>query len=282
MVRIVVDSACDLTKEKADALNLDFMPLKTIFGEEEFLDGITLSHEDFFKKLEECDDLPTTSQVSPYDFETKFEEIRKAGDTAVVITISSLLSGTFQSATIAASEYEDIVFPVDSKTLCLAEQNLVLYAVELRDKGLSAKEIAAELDRVKDRSKLFALFDTIEYVSRGGRVSKAIAIAGNLLSIKPIISTDKGEVIIPGKARGMKKGFSLLKDTVNGCRGVDFSMPACLGYSGLSDDILQKFIGENPEFLDGKLGTLPISTVGSTVGTHAGPGAICIAFFEVE
>lgn len=282
MVRIVVDSACDLTKEKADTLNLDFMPLKTIFGKEEFLDGITLSHEDFFKKLEECDDLPTTSQVSPYDFETKFDEIKKAGDTAVVITISSLLSGTFQSATIAASEYEDIVFPVDSKTLCLAEQNLVLYAVELRDKGLSAKEIAAELDRVKDRSKLFALFDTIEYVSRGGRVSKAIAIAGNLLSIKPIISTDKGEVIIPGKARGMKKGFSLLKDTVNGCRGADFSMPACLGYSGISDDILQKFIGENPEFLDGKLGTLPISTVGSTVGTHAGPGAICIAFFEVE
>ena len=90
MVRIVVDSACDLTKEKADALNLDFMPLKTIFGKEEFLDGITLSHEDFFKKLEECDDLPTTSQVSPYDFETKFDEIKKAGDTAVVITISSL------------------------------------------------------------------------------------------------------------------------------------------------------------------------------------------------
>lgn len=196
MVRIVIDSASDIELEKAKELNLDFMPLKTIFGEDEYLDGVTITHEQFFEKLIECGTMPTTSQISPYDFEKKFEEIKAAGDTAVVITLSSLLSGTYQSATIAASDYEDCVTVVDSLNVCIGEQNLVMLAVRLRDQGLSASEIAAELEEAKHHIKVLAVFDTLEYLKRGGRISKTAAWAGNMLSIKPVISIEKGEVAI--------------------------------------------------------------------------------------
>ena len=122
------------------------MPLKTIFGETEYLDGVTISHKEFYEKLIECGTIPTTSQVSPHDFEAKFKEVKEAGDTAVVICLSSLLSGTYQSAHIALDGYEDCITLVDSLNVCLGEQILVLYAVKLRDEGLSAKEIAEKLD----------------------------------------------------------------------------------------------------------------------------------------
>ena len=112
-VRIVVDSACDLTKMQAEELGLDYISLKTIFGEEEYLDGTTLSHEEFYEKLIECGTIPTTSQIPPYEFERKFREIKEAGDVAVVITLSSLLSGTYQSAVIALEGYEDCIYLVD-------------------------------------------------------------------------------------------------------------------------------------------------------------------------
>jgi DegV family protein with EDD domain len=121
-VRIIVDSASDLTKERADALNLDYMPLKTIFGETEYLDGVTISHKEFYEKLIECGTIPTTSQVSPHDFEAKFKEVKEAGDTAVVICLSSLLSGTYQSAHIALDGYEDCIrdFALKNKSPCSA------------------------------------------------------------------------------------------------------------------------------------------------------------------
>ena len=242
MVRIVIDSASDIELEKAKELNLDFMPLKTIFGEDEYLDGVTITHEQFFEKLIECGTMPTTSQISPYDFEKKFEEIKAVGDTAVVITLSSLLSGTYQSATIAASDYEDCVTVVDSLNVCIGEQNLVMLAVRLRDQGLSASEIAAELEEAKHRIKVLAVFDTLEYLKRGGRISKTAAWAGNVLSIKPVISIEKGEVAILGKARGSKNGNNMLIQQINQSNGIDFSMPYSLAYSGLSDVLLQKYV----------------------------------------
>lgn len=151
-LRIIIDSASDITKERADALGLDYMPLKTIFGDEEYLDGVTLSHHAFYEKLIESGVFPTTSQVTPHEFEKKYKEIREAGDTAVVITLSSLLSGTYQSAHIALDGYEDCIHLVDSKNLCIGEQNLIMYAVRLRGQGLSAEEIAAKLEERRRRS----------------------------------------------------------------------------------------------------------------------------------
>lgn len=280
-VRIVIDSACDITKRKADEMHLDFMPLRTIFGEEEYLDGITITHEEFYEKLIECGAIPTTSQVTPYDFQKKFKEIRDAGDTAVVITLTSLLSGTYQSAVMALDGYEDCICLVDSLNLSLGIQNLVLYAVRLRDKGMSAAEIAAELERVKNKIVVLAVFDTLEYLKQGGRISKSAAWAGTMLSIKPVISVVKGEVVILGKARGSKNGNNMLIENVRQNGGIDFSMPYCLGYSGLDDTLLQKYIKDSSALWEGKTDYLPISTIGSVIGTHAGPGAIGVSFFHM-
>lgn len=279
-VRIIIDSASDLTKEQADALGLDFLPLKTIFGEEEYLDGINLSHRQFYEKLIEGDCLPTTSQISPHDFEQIYEDVKKKGDSAVVITLSSKLSGTFQSANIALDDYEDCITIVDSENVCLGEQILVMYACRLRDEGASATEIANALNQRKKDVRVLALLDTLEYLKRGGRISKTAALAGNLLSIKPVIAIVDGEVAVLGKARGSKNGCNMLREEISKCNGIDFSMPLCLGFTGLDDTLLQKYIKDNADLWESHIEKLPISSIGSTIGTHTGPGGICVAFFS--
>lgn len=278
-VKIVVDSACDLTKQRADALDLTFLSLKTIFGGEEYSDGITMSHREFYEKLIESGDMPSTSQIPPHDFEEVFAQIKKDGDTAVVITLSAKLSGTFQSAAIAQEGYEDCVFLVDSETVSLGEQILVLLACRLRDEGRSAADIAQILEERKRDIRLIALLDTLEYLRRGGRISGAAAIAGNLLSIKPVITVKEGEVAILGKARGSKNGNNMLIQEINKTNGIDFSLPFVLGYTGLDDSLLQKYIADSEALWKGQVSDLPITTIGSTIGTHAGPGAIGVAFF---
>lgn len=280
-VRIIIDSASDLTKERADALGLDFLPLKTIFGEEEFLDGITMTHRQFYEKLIEVDAIPTTSQISPHDYGVVYEDVRAKGDTAVVITLSGKLSGSFQSARIALEGYEDCIQLVDSENVCLGEQILVLFACRLREEGRSAAEIAAALEEEKKKVRVIALLDTLEYLRRGGRISATAAFAGNLLSIKPVIAIVDGEVAVLGKARGSKNGNNMLMEEIRKCGGIDYTMPFCLGYTGLDDSLLQKYITDSASLWKDKVTELPISTIGSTIGTHTGPGGICVAFFAV-
>ena len=170
---------------------------------------------------------------------------------------------------------------MDSLNVCIGEQNLIMYAVRLREQGLSAPEIAALLNHKKHDICLVAVFDTLEYLKQGGRISKTAAWAGSVLSIKPVISILKGEVAILGKARGSKNGNNMLIQNVQQSGGIDFSMPYCLGYSGLDDTLLQKYIEDSRALWEGKTDDLPISTIGSTIGTHAGPGAIAVSFFHL-
>lgn len=279
-LRIIIDSASDITKDKADKLQLDFLPLKTIFGDTEYLDGITLSHRKFFELLIESDCMPTTSQISPHDYEQIYEDVKKNGDTAIVITLSSKLSGSYQSANIALDGYEDCIHIVDSENVCLGEQILVLYACRLRDAGLSANEIVEKLEEKKKDICVIALIDTLEYLKRGGRISSTAAFAGNLLSLKPVIAIVDGEVVILGKARGSKNGNNMLMQEVEKSNGIDFSMPFMLGYAGLDDSILKKYIDDSISLWEGMVDELPISTVGSTIGTHIGPGGICVSYFR--
>ena len=278
-VRIIVDSACDLIPEQIKKYQLDVLPIKTIFGKEEFLDGVTMSHEEFFEKLVESEELPTTSQVTPIVYEEKYEEVKQAGDTAVVITLSSKLSGCYQSANIALDGYEDIITVVDSNNVCIGQQILTMLAVQLRDAGKSAKEIAEELEQQKGRIRLIALLDTLEYLKKGGRISGAAAAVGAVLSIKPVIAIEDGEVVVLGKARGSKNGNNMIKQLIQKEGGINFDMPYTLAYSGLSDDLLKKYIKDSAELYDGHGDELPISTIGCAIGTHVGPGAIAAAFF---
>lgn len=280
MVRIIIDSACDLPKTKADELNLDFLPLKTIFGEEEFLDGIDLTREEFYTKLENSSVNPTTSQISPADFEDIYEDVKKNGDTAVVITISSKLSGTYQSANIAREDYEDCIYVVDSLNATVGEQLLVLYACQLRDQGATAAEIVNALEKKKGDICLAAVLDTLEYLQRGGRISKTVAVAGTLLSVKPLIALENGEVASIGNARGIKNASTQFTKALQERGEVDFSMPCAWVYSGHSDELLQNYIAGNADAWAAQIKNIPITGIGSTIGTHVGPNAFGLAFFR--
>ncbi|MBR0306857.1 MAG: DegV family protein [Lachnospiraceae bacterium] len=279
-VRFIIDSAADIVPAEAEALGLIHLPLKVIFGEEEYSDSVDLTHREFYEKLIENDEIPTTSQINPGVFMSAYQKVVDEGDTAVVITLSGKLSGTYQSAMIALDGFEDKIFVVDSESVCVGERILIQLGLKLRDQGLSAAEIAAELDLQKKHVRVLALLDTLEYLKKGGRISAAVAFAGNLLSIKPVIAIENGEVSLVGKARGSKKGNNLLRELITNCGGINFDKPFALAYSGLSDCLLQKYIEDSSEIWSSHAETLPISTVGCTIGTHAGPGAVAVAFFE--
>ncbi|MBE6024420.1 MAG: DegV family protein [Cellulosilyticum sp.] len=281
-VRIICDSASDITKEMAQKWDVTVLPLKVLFGQEEYLDGVTMGHKEFFEKLIETDELPTTSQIAPYDYEKVFQDAVEAGDKVVCITLSAKLSGCNQSAHIAAEDYKNQVFIVDSENVCIGEQILVELAVQLRDEGKTAEEIAEVLNKQKKNIRLIALLDTLEYLKKGGRISSAVAFAGTLLSIKPVIAIENGEVAMIGKARGSKNGNNMLMNLVEKEGGINFNKPCALAYSGLSDALLQKYMKDSERLYEGKTEHLPVCTIGSTIGTHAGPGAIAAAFFINE
>ena len=276
-VKIVIDSTADLPSGQESLFSI--VPLTIRFGEQEYIDGITITHKQFYEKLIESDVLPTTSQASPAAFAQVYEEITQAGDTAVVITVSSKLSGTYQSAMIAAADYPGQIYVVDSNTIALGSGILVQFALRLVDEGLSAAEIAQRVTEERNNVRLIALLDTLEYLKRGGRISKTVAFAGGLLNIKPVICIRDGAIEILGKARGSKQGNNLLVKEIEQSGGVDFTKPLMLGYTGISDALLRKYIADSAYIWEGHVDDLPQTVVGSVVGTHAGPGAVAVAFF---
>ena len=254
MIKLLADSACDLEAEEAKARGIALLPLYIRFGDEEFQDGVTLSHRAFFEKLIETDDIPKTSQISEYRFTEAFEELTKDGSEVIA---------------------------VDSMNACLGERILVEYAARLIEEGkLSAREIAAELENKKGKIKLLALLDTLKYLRKGGRISSVTAIAGEMLSIKPVITVTDGEPKLIGKAMGSKKGNNLLNRLVEECGGIDFSMPYTLAYSGLSEEFLLKYLHDSEHLWKEHTDHIPYYLIGSTIGTHIGPNAIAVAFFS--
>ena len=275
--RIIVDSTADLMPEYKSRVSV--VPLTVHFGEEEYIDGVTIDHKTFYDKLIESDVLPSTSQATPDAFMKEFEKAKTAGEAAVVITLASKFSGTYQSAMIAAAEYEDI-YVVDSASAAMGSGILVELAFRLLDEGKSAEEIAAILEEEKKKIVIVALVDTLEYLKKGGRVSKTVAFAGTVLNIKPVLSVVDGEINMLGKARGSKMGNNLLVQEIDKAGGIDFSKPVLLGYSGISDALLQKYIEDSRYIWEGNLKEVRYTTVGSVIGTHAGPGAVVVAFFK--
>ena len=280
MIKLMADSACDLEQTEADALGIALMPLSIRFGSEEYWDGVTLSHREFFEKLIETDEIPQTSQISDYRFEEAFASLTADGSEVIAVTLSSKLSGTHACAVRAAKKFPGKVYVVDSMNACLGERILVDYALRLiREGQLSAPEIAAELDEKKNKIQLLAVLDTLKFLRKGGRISTVTAFAGEMLSIKPVISVVKGEPKLIGKAMGSKKGNNLLNRLVDECGGVDFTMPYVMGYSGLSEDFLMKYLHDSEHLWKEHTDHVPYYLIGSTIGTHVGPNAIAVAFF---
>ena len=275
--RIIVDSTSDLMPEARARVSV--VPLTVHFGDEEFIDGVTIDHKTFYEKLVETDVHPTTSQATPASFMAEYEKAAQAGESAVVITLSSKLSGTYQSAVIAAGDYENI-YVVDSGSVAIGGGILVELALRLLDQGLEAPEIAAQLEAEKEKVRIVALLDTLEYLKKGGRISKTVAFAGAVLNIKPVVSVTDGEIQMLGKARGSRMGNNLQVQEIEKAGGVDFSKPVLLGYTGLSDALLLKYIEDSRQLWEAGLDQVRYTSIGSVIGTHAGPGAIAVAFFK--
>lgn len=272
-VKIVVDSSVDLTSEvKAQVKTV---ALSVLFGEQEFKDGVTIDPVKFYEMLTTSEMMPTTSQPTPMAFEDAYQELVEAGHEVVCITIASKLSGTYQSATIAAGEFEGKVFVVDSRSAAIGAGLLVEWALKLADEGKNGQEILEALMEKRKEVRVYAMVDTLEYLKKGGRLSSTVAFVGGVLNLKPIISVEEGEVKVIGKARGQKAAFSTL---TKACleAGVKTEEPFMLGYTGASDENLVKYMEENSELWPaGSKKTI----LGSAIGTHAGPGAVAMAFF---
>lgn len=277
-VSIIADSASDVSQDTAKEWGINILPLKIRFGEEEFLDGVTITNERFYERLT-SGEIPKTSQISPADYEDAFKAEIEKGNEVVCLTISSGVSGTFQSANIAAGEFDGKVHVVDSKQFCISYYILVEQAVRLRDEGKSAKEIAEAIDELTDKATVLSIFDTLEYLKIGGRLSSTAAFVGEMLSIKPAITIKNGVVDVFGKVRGAKKGIATIISKVEELGGIDFSMPMCVGCTGNADELLNKFMEEGKHLFNGLEKEIKRISVGATIGTYAGPGAFAIAFY---
>lgn len=278
-VKLVVDSASDISKKEADELGIHMISMSILFGDKTYMDGVDLSGKDFFEKLIESDELPTTSQINMFQFEECFSELTKDGSDVVAITLSSKLSGTYAGAVSAAGSFPGKVFVVDSLNASLGERILIQYAVRLLRDGASAEEMVERLNEAKGRIKLMALLGTLEYLQKGGRISAVTAMSGAILQIKPVIAIMDGEVKMVGKAMGSKKGNNLLTQLIEKSGGIDFKMPYATAYSGMDDSLLQKYIKDSSSIWKDEMDQIPSYCIGSTIGTHVGPGAIAVAFF---
>ena len=278
-VHIITDSGCDIEGPTDPCLTV--LPLTVTFGSTTYHDGADLSHERFYELLEQSAENPVTSQLTPYDYERELDRVLlDEDDEAVIVAISSKLSGTCQSA-LDAAEGRRNVHVVDTLNLCIGQRVMVQYAVRLAHQGLGGAQIASELLRVRDRAQLVALLDTLEYLKRGGRIPKSVGTIGDFLSIKPVLGCKDGELVMIGQARGSKSGQNQLRRQVDKL-GVDWSMPVTFAYSGTSDQKLRDYMADNIDLLEGHLDPdhLDIQSAGAAIGTHAGPGAIAVGFFS--
>ena len=282
MIKVLIDSASDITQEEAEKKGIYMIPLEVRFGEDVYLDGVNLLPQQFLEKLVESNELPKTSQINEYRWTEQFEQLTADGSQVIVITISSKLSGTYNSAKMAAKKFPHQVFVIDSLSAATGERVLCDYALRLIAEGKAASEIAEELETKKKKLQVIAVVDTLKYLRKGGRISTLTAFAGELLSIKPVISVINGEVKLVGKAMGSKKSNNLLMQLVEKVGGIDFEMPYGLIFSGYRDEYLRKYLEDSASLWQehvADMKNIPVYMYGSTIGTHVGPNALGVAFF---
>lgn len=279
MIRIITDSTCDLSPARQKELGVEVAPLSVHFGEETYRDGVDLTNEAFYDKLRAAEELPKTSQVNPDEFALRFRGHVDNGDEVVGIFISSLLSGTYQSAAIAADMVdEDKVHVVDSGTVTFALGLLVEQAARLRDAGLGGKEIAEQVVKLSKRLRFYAVVETLKYLKMGGRISAATAMVGGMLGITPILNIRDGVVEAAGKSRGRKGAYQWMEKKVAE-EPVDLALPVAFGHSD-APAVMAECEGYFMERIAGM--DVRESDIGSVVGTHAGPGCAGIAYFVKE
>lgn len=276
MIRIITDSSIDISKDLKERVQQ--IPLTVSFGEEEYLDGVDLSKDEFYTRLEKASVLPVTSQIPPARFQEVFQKVTENGDSALVLCLSSKLSGTYQSACIAAEDFDNIRV-VDTLNVTIGGGILVQYAVNCLDQGMDLDQLTEAVEEKKGKIQVVATLDTLKYLEKGGRISKAVAFAGGVLNVKPAIEIKDGEVVILGKVRGAKNSSNFLIQKINE-KGVDYDLPILAAYSGISSARLDKYIEDSRDLWEGKVAPLERVQLCTVVGTHIGSGAIAVSFFS--
>ena len=279
MIRILTDSASDILPAEAEQLGVTVIPLNVTLEDGTILrDGVDMTPSAYYEILAGCRKLPTTSQPSPELFENFFLEAAAAGDEVIGIFLSHALSGTYQCAKLAAdmANVDNVLF-VDSGHVCLSEALLVRLAVQLRDSGKTAGQITAILEHAKEHLHLVAAIDDLKYLRKGGRLPAAVAVAGGMLGIKPLITIQDGKVAMAGKARGLPGAYVALFKKVEEMGGINPAFPALAGYTVSPREVtpIQTYLRDNLQQED-----LLVRQIGCVIGTHADPGAFGIAFFD--
>ena len=276
-IRFICDSTCDYTEQQAKELGITLVPLKVLFGEKEYFDGVDIKPEAFYDMLADSEELPTTSQPSPEAFLQYFREAKEAGDDVICILLASKLSGTCQSALVAKDivEYERI-YIIDSMQATLGTQLLTERAFALQKEGKNAEQIVEILEKEKEKVCIYLIVDTLLYLQKGGRLSATGMVVGSALNLKPVLAVRYGEVNVAGLARGQKGAREKLLKAMEKDGGMDKSRGYNLGYTGNNE-----FLGEFQDFIRERLGTEynKMVAVGSVIGVHVGPGASAIAVF---
>lgn len=277
MIKFLIESSSDYDVNEAKSKGIEYVPITITIGNETFLDDGKTSKDAFYKLTQESEEFPKTAQPSPQEFLDIFEKVKRDGDVLICVLLSSALSGTVQSATLAKSmvDYDDI-YIIDSLTATYAIKVLVDYGMKLRDEGKDAKEIVEALEKVKSKVKIYAVLDTLENLYRGGRLSKLEAGIGNLAKIKPLITiTEEGKIGVKAKSIGKKKALNDITKLI-GSEEIDGEFPIYSLYS----------LGtENNETFTDSISEMGIKftdrlQIGPTIGTHIGPGAYGIILVQ--
>ncbi|HML47916.1 MAG TPA: DegV family protein [Clostridia bacterium] len=276
MIRIITDSAADMTVEEARAVGVQLVSLNIQFADRLYRQEEDPDFRNFYRLLENAKELPTTSQPSPEDYAVLYRQARDAGDSVVVVTLSSKLSGTLQSATMAKEMVEGAeVYLVDSLSAVIGQRLLVEHAVRLRDAGKSAQEIADTLQGLRNRVVVWAMLDTLTYLAKGGRMPKGMAALGQLLRIKPIIAIRDGVLAMVQKARGYP---ALLAQMAAG-PDIDRDFPVYFGYTAFEDLCLKCMASARERFHLDYTGLFP---VGGLIGAHVGPNCIAVGYISKQ
>ena len=279
MIRILTDSASDILPAEAEQLGVTVIPLNVTLEDGTVLrDGVDMTPTEYYGIMAQCRKLPTTSQPSPELFERFFTEAAAAGDEVIGIFLSHELSGTYQCAKLAAdmANVDNVIF-IDSENVCLSEAQLVRLAIRLREAGKTAGQIAAVLEHAKEHLHLVAVIDDLKYLRKGGRLPAAVAVAGGMLGIKPLISIKEGKVAMAGKARGLPGAYVALFKKIEEMGGINEAVPALAGYTVSTRETtpILTYLQDNLQTAEPL-----VRQIGCVIGTHAGPGAFGLAFFD--
>lgn len=277
MIRIITDSLCDLTMEQAKEMNIDILPLTVRFGETDYKCGVELTNEAFYEKLENCSDSPSTAAVNPYEFETVFQKYVDAGDEVVAILFSKQMSATFQSAFLAAEEIKsDKIHLIDCENGAMGQSLLIETAVAMREEGLSAQEISDKITALLPRTKTYIVIDTMEYLKRGGRISKSVALIGSLMKLHPVVQVIADGAKPVDKVKGKKSCNAWLINKLKE-KPADPAYRLVIGHSN-APERAETFKNQLREA--GITNDISITCIGPIVGTHIGPNCLGIGYIE--